>query len=59
MKPRQRLLVAGASSLGLCLLAPANPLRALARTKDTAVEVAALRTEYKENPLGLGIAKPR
>jgi alpha-L-rhamnosidase len=59
MKPRRRLSVAGASSLVLCLLAPATPLLALARTKDTAVEAAGLRSEYATNPLGVDVRKPR
>src|SRR5437660_768322 len=45
MKPRKRLLVAGASSVVLYLLAPATPRLALARTEDAAVEAAGLRSE--------------
>ena len=59
MKPRKRLLVAGASSVVLYLLAPATPRLALARTEDAAVEAAGLRSEYATNPLGLDARKPR
>ena len=39
--------------------APPAPLLAQGGPKDTALEVASLRTEYKENPLGIDTRKPR
>src|SRR2546426_765058 len=35
------------------------PLLAYASPKEPALKVAALRTEYKENPLGIDVRKPR
>src|SRR5882672_8092943 len=59
MKPRNRLLLAGASSLALHLLALPSPLLARAGTKEAALEAASLRAEYKTNPLGIDVRKPR
>ena len=54
---RTSLLVTGCLAAGLS--AVSAPLFAEAWRKEAAVEVASLRTEYRENPLGLGTPKPR
>ncbi len=57
MKSRKRLLLTVAASVALPSLLPTSPLLAQARTKDAAVQVAVLRVEYKENPLGIDDAQ--
>lgn len=56
---RRRLSCAAAASLAFHPLASPFPLLAFASTREAALEVAALRTEYHENPLGIGVRKPR
>lgn len=45
--------------LGFVLLASASPMNSLAHSPATKLEVLALRTEYRENPLGIDIRRPR
>ena len=59
MKSRERLLFAAAAVFALHPLAPPSPPLALAATKDAALEVASLRSEYATGPLGIDVRKPR
>jgi alpha-L-rhamnosidase len=45
--------------LGFILLGSASPTNSLAHTSAVKLEVLALRTEYRDNPLGIDVRKPR
>ena len=45
--------------LCFALLSGTLPATSAAATPDATLDVIALRTEYKENPLGIDIRKPR
>jgi alpha-L-rhamnosidase len=59
MRPRSGLTSVLVLGTGLSLLLTAPPPRAFAAPADTPLRVVALRTEYKENPLGIDARKPR
>ncbi len=58
-RPGSRFAAALALFAALPLLLAAAPLRARAATAETPLRVVGLRTEYKENPLGIDVRSPR
>jgi alpha-L-rhamnosidase len=59
IRPRSGLTAVLVLGTGLLLFLTAPPRRAFAAPADAPLRVVALRTEYKENPLGIDARKPR
>jgi len=59
MKSSPRLLSAALAFVALHSVVPASALSAATRTRDAAVEVASLSTEYAARPIGLDVRQPR